>query len=199
MHSVIRKTCWLLSHRAAPQCLKLCWSPAYLFKALHCYSSFPPFPVRFPILLSSCPLSGRHVLESIHNTRSWVLSDWCRWQECWLPQLEMRELQLHLFFKILFAYWCLICTLKMCNWSSVSSCLTLKWHRRQVSKVSALQIPILKKSGVCICFGCSALENEKSRLAFLTLLLLIYEMWCPIYRSVSMIVAKELQVSKQLS
>lgn len=43
---------------------------AYLFKALHCYSSFPPVPVHFPIFLPYFPPSGGHILDSIHNTRS---------------------------------------------------------------------------------------------------------------------------------
>lgn len=50
--------------------LKLSWSQAYLFKALHCYSSFPPVPVHFLVFLSYFPLSGRHILDSIHNLRS---------------------------------------------------------------------------------------------------------------------------------
>lgn len=65
------KTSQLLSYHAAQRSLKLSWSQAYLFKALHCYYySFPPIPVHFPVFLSYFPLTGSCTLDSIHNLRS---------------------------------------------------------------------------------------------------------------------------------
>lgn len=194
MHNIIRKTAQLLSHHAAQRYLKLSWSQAYLFKALHCYCPFPPVPDYFPVFLSYFPLSDRHTLDSIHNMRS------CKRKYC-STSTEMAGLlaslvgydgptAAFLLFNILFAYWYLIYTLKMCNWLGVSCCLTLKWPRRQVSKVSVLQTPILKKSGIYICFGWLFKYREWKKqdhdfchsLASLRLLLPIYKMWCSIYQ-----------------
>lgn len=159
MHGVIRKTRWLLSHRAAPRSLGLHCGPAYLFKALHCYSSLPPIPVHFPILLPSCPPSGRNVLESIHNSMSVVgLVQVAGMLASMVGNEGATAAPLFQDF---------ICLLvpyvhpKRCNWSRVSCSITLKWHIWDGSARWVCCKHPFWKSGICICFGCSTLENEK--------------------------------------